>query len=373
MLSPLAIAVNSLTARWAATCSGESTVMSGAAVWPLLACLASAADGRGRAELMDAIGADPSAASAVQGILDGSPAITSALGLWARNDVPVLLPGVLGELTGDPAVDQPRLDAWAAAQTGGAIPAMPIATNEETALVLAAAMTVRTTWLRPFIDDVECVESGPWAGRDLAVLRRCTAILDRVRVAETPAGLVTAVRVMGTGGIDVHLLLGEESSKAAEVLATEPRVLPGVPLGSGPGITVSTVPADSPDDILTLTVPRFSITSAHDLLAHPEVYGLATVSDQRYGHFPGISAEVPLAISQAAQHVTATFQAEGFQSAAVTAFGAVVGGPAPRLPYRAMHVEVDFTRPFGFLTVERRSGLILTAGWIADPSLPHFD
>ncbi|MEU8145443.1 serpin family protein [Nonomuraea sp. NPDC048901] len=317
----LAAAVNVLTARWATTCSGESAVMSGVGAWPLLAYLATAADGPGRVELQDAIGMDATAAApaarAVLAALNASPAIKAALGLWTRHDLPLrptwaaaLPAGMRGELTGDTSADQLQLDAWAARQTDGAIPTMPVSVTEETLLVLASALTVRTTWLRPFTEGATLVEAGPWADREIVVLRRSTRVLNRVQVADTPAGPLTMFRIMGTGGIDVHLLLGHDFRKVADVL------------------------------------------------------------NPARGHFPGISTE-PLAIAQARQNATATFQAHGFEAAAVTAMGAVAAGIAPRPPYRARRVDVDFTRPFGFLAVDRRSRLILTAGWVAEPETEH--
>ncbi|TQS21604.1 serpin family protein [Microbispora sp. KK1-11] len=380
-------AVNALTARWAATCSGETVVMAGSAVWPLLAYLAAGVDGREREELQDAVGMDGTIASqaarTVLSIMDGSPAVRAALGLWFRADLPLrpdwiaMLPaGVHGELTSDPAADQLRLDRWADEQTGGLIPAMPLKVTDEMLLVLAMALTVRTTWLRPFTDGVGVFEGGPWAGREIHVLRRTTRVLDRARVAETPAGLLTLLRVMGTGGIDVHLVLGEDSAKPGQVLTAGIDMVAGrrtaieadlLSAGApGPGMTVRFVRAHAPEDLLDVTVPRFSISSTHDLLGLPEVFGLTTVTDVTRGHFPGISTE-PLAVTQAQQNAFATFEATGFESAAVTAVGVAAGGVVPRHPYRVRRIDLDFSRPFGFLTVDRRTRLILTAGWIAEP------
>jgi hypothetical protein len=62
---------NALTARWAATVGdGDTTALSGAGVWPLLAYLAWAADGAGRDELAAAVGMDPEdAQEAATGLL----------------------------------------------------------------------------------------------------------------------------------------------------------------------------------------------------------------------------------------------------------------------------------------------------------------
>lgn len=330
--------VNELTARWAAALgSGESSVLSGACVWPLLACLAAAADGPGRGELSRAVGADVTAVPGVLQALRG-PAVRAAVGLWTARTLPLrpswlatLPPGLRGELTGDPAADRRRLDTWASEQTGGLIPAMPVAPAEHLRLVLAGALTVRTTWLRPFEDGFAVFDSGPWAGRELAVLRRGTAALDRLRVVDTPSGLLTMLCAMGSGGVDVHLLLGEQD-QPGEVLTAGIAALNAPSVGmSGPGVNVAVVPSYTRDETLTVTVPRFTVHSAHDLLRLPEVFGLGAVTDARHGHFPGISPE-PLAIDQAAQAAVAVFSATGFESASVTVFAAVPGGVLPRRP-----------------------------------------
>lgn len=383
-------AVNALTARWVQTWPGGSVVMAGAGAWPLLAHLASVAEGQGRKELQEAIGTDAATASQaarnVLSIMDRSTAIRAALGLWSRPDLPLhpawittLPAGMYGELTSDPTADQYRLDTWTKEQTGGLIPAMPLQLADDVLLVLAMALTVRTTWLRPFTDGIDLFEVGPWAGSEIHVLRRSTHILDRARVADTPSGPLMMLRVMGTGGIDVHLVLGDDSMKPGHVLSAGMDVLAArhpttpasfLPAGNpGPGMTVRHVRDHAPDDVLNVTVPRFTITSTHDLLKLPEVFGLATVTDTSRGNFPGISTE-PLAITQAQQNAVATFSATGFESAAITGFAAVAG-MAPPPPHRARHIDLDFSHPFGFLAVDRRSRLILTAGWVAEPEIPH--
>ncbi len=306
--------------------------MAGAGAWPLLAHLASAADGPGRRELREAVGMDAATASqaaqAVLSIMDGSTAIRSALGLWTRPDLPLrpawlaaLLAGLHGELISDPAAGRLRIDAWADEQTGGLVPAMPLQLTDSVLLVLAMALTVRTTWLRRSPNGTDLFESGPWAGREIHVLHRRTHVLDRAGVADTPAGPLTLLRVMGTGGIDVHLVLGDDSMKpghvltaAIDVLAGRHPTTPATLLGAGspgPGLTVRHGRDRPPDDVLNVTVPRFTISSAHDLLGLPEVFGLAIVTDPDRGHFPGISPQ-PLAVTQARQNAVATFQATGW-------------------------------------------------------------
>lgn len=77
-------------------------------------------------------------------------------------------------------------------------------------------------------------------------LRRESALLDRIGVADTPDGHVTELKGFGDTGIDVHLVLGEEHMTPGQVLragvdtlARRHPVLPGPQLpyggaGSGP-------------------------------------------------------------------------------------------------------------------------------------------
>ena len=155
-------AANALTVRWAAAvCSpAQSTVLSGAGVWPLLGLLAAGAAGPGERELRQAIGVtsgDPiDAAESLLEEMASAPAVQSALGLWTARRLRLnpqwagrLPAGTRGELTGDPGRDQELLNAWARERTDGLIPAMPVEVDAATRLVLAGALTIRTTWDEP--------------------------------------------------------------------------------------------------------------------------------------------------------------------------------------------------------------------------------
>jgi serine protease inhibitor len=118
---------------------------------------------------------------------------------------------------------------------------------------------------------------------------------------------------------------------------------------------------------LELTTVEFTLTGEHDLLHDPAIFGLEAASDTSSSHFPGISA-TPLAVDSAEQSVTATFSAEGFRAAAVTAMGIMfMGAHAGDLPYEQTSVKAFFDRPFGFLAVHRETRLVLAAGWVTDP------
>ncbi|MEV0257418.1 serpin family protein [Streptomyces sp. NPDC050732] len=381
-------AVNDLTSRWAATTPVDrGTVFSAPGVWPLLAFLADGASGAARTELADAVGlpADEAAAAAREllAAMDRVRGLDAALGLWTRrtltlrdawrDGVPV---EALGVLTGDPGKDGAALDAWAAERTGGRIERMPARPDKDTEFVLASALALRTEWIRPFEDSVTAPVAGPWRDRFLAALRRSTSLLDRVGVAQTSAGAVTELKVLGNTGVDVHLLLGEDHmgpgqvlGAGVDVLARRVAVAPGtqLPYGEvGPGLEVSRVRSlfPHPPTLHVTTVP-FTLTAQHDLMKRHELFGLTSARDATRGHFPGIAAE-PVALRQGEQTATATFSARGFRAAAVTAFDAAAMG-MPEERYITTDVDATFDRPFGFLAVHRTSRLVLAAGWVTDP------
>ncbi|MFC4053904.1 serpin family protein [Actinomadura syzygii] len=381
-------ASNDLTARWARdACDGTTTVLSGAGAWPLLAFLAAAAREPGRGELQQAVGVDASGAERhardLLALLAGGTATTAALGVWTLADLPVeqwwrdAVPAeARGELTGDPAADQAQLDEWVTRNTDGRLTGMPVEVRDDTGLVLATALSIATRWREPFEDAPLVPEGGPWAGRDrpAAGLFVNTPEVDRLALAEaTPAGPVTLLTVTGEDDVDVILCLGEPGRPAGEVVAHALAAADGRhELSQGaellekaaPGVRVRTIAAFEPGTRLNVTAARFDVAASHDMLARAGLFGLATVStaDPR-GHLPGISS-APLAVAQAVQDVNATFSAEGFRAAAVTAMSvALMGFPMAE----ARVLDVRFDRPFGFFARHRPSGLVLLAGWVAEP------
>lgn len=384
-------AVNALTTSWAGHAATEEagTVFTAAGVWPLLALLADGAAGPARIELTQALGipADAAAGAAREllAALDGVRGLRAATGLWARRELPLeerwtdrLPDGTRGALTGDDDIDRKALDAWAADRTGGLIEKMPVHLDRETRLVLASALALRLRWIQPFDAGYTMPGEGPWADRPLLALRRSTALLDRVRVARAPSGPVTVLEVVGDGGVDVHLVLGEPQATPGRTLqagiAAVTRAVPStgaslLPEGNpGPGLHIGTVGSTEPQHRLDITTVAFDVRAEHDLLAPARLFGLESASDDRFGHFPGISSE-HLAVASARQSALARFHAEGFEAAAVTAVAlGAAGCGMPRLRYRIRRAQVVFDRPFGFLAVHRTSRLVLAAGWVTDPA-----
>lgn len=382
--APAVQAANTLTARWCSRLGGEDGedyALSGAGLWPLLALLASAADDPAAAELAAAIGrpADGAQQEALEiiDLLRGGQSTSAALGIWTRKGVPLnehwaspLPDGVIGPLT-----NQAALDRWADEQTGGLIEKFPIGIDDRTLLVLASALTARVRWRTPFEsyprgdadDDWSPENPGP---ADQQSLSRTTYDLSIAAVLDDT---VTRVVVEGDGDVDVHLLLGTDQPPA-EILGVGLRELSGqaqVRLAAdtgdrgGPGLTAERLKSHRRKDILRLSLPSFEINTKHDLLDNPDLFGLRLLTDTTTSHLPRLSP-IPLAISGGAQDVLARFFAEGFEAAAVTAFGAV-GSALPEERYEVTYARVDFGRPFGFLAVHRPSRLAVVAGWVKSP------
>ncbi|MFI6459308.1 serpin family protein [Streptomyces sp. NPDC050538] len=381
-------AANRLTARWADAVTGGS-VFSAAGVWPLLAFLADGASGAARAELADAVGmpADQAAAAAREllAAMGSMPGLNSALGLWTRPELAVreewragLPADTHGVLAGDLQVCQKELDSWAAERTDGLIERMPVTLDPGVLMVLASALALRTEWPRPFSELRLGPDAGPWQGRQLVGLYRTGVRLDRVGVVSGPHGYVTELKVPGDNGIDVHLLLGEPRMTPGQVLGTGVDVLGRrlavVPSGQlpygdvGPGLRVEQQRCAIPQPPeLHVTTVAYDMRARHDLLDLPGLFGLTTAKDTGAGHFPGISPN-PLAIGQAEQSAMAQFGALGFRAGAVTAIAGYGAGVRPDLRHTTTVVTALFDRPFGFLAVHRESRLILTAGWVTDPT-----
>lgn len=382
-------AVNELTARWARSLPAGNTVVSGLGLWPLLAILATAADEPGRTELAEAAQLDAAEGSgqalALIEAIEGSADLHAALGVWVHEQLKLaesfdgVMPAPLrGMLTGAASADKPKLDAWAAQHTHDLIREMPIDITPDLMLVLASALSLRTTWVRPFKEQIRRVYDGPWSGGSWHWLERVDGDLDAVR----RYGDLTVITVAGDADVDVLLGVGGSSAAQpdvlAELLAASARPADGVPgsqlIAQGQprqevaaGVTIGLTTAAEPD--LKLTLPSFSVEAEHDLMEQRALFGLGAVTSDpgTSGHFSAISP-VPLAVGQAKQKVLARFFATGFEAAAVTSMGLMrTSMPMDQAP----RLDVSLDRPFGFVAVLRDSRLPIVAGWVAQPTEPE--
>ncbi|MEV6417551.1 serpin family protein [Kribbella sp. NPDC051718] len=377
-------AVNRLTSRWVRSLQPGNTVVSGLGLWPLLAMLATAADEPGRAELAEAAGVDAASgareAVELMAAVDSAADLHAALGVWVHEQLKLsesfdsVVPAALsGTLTGDAGADKAKLDAWAAEHTDGLIREMPLDVTPDLAVVLASALSLRTTWVRAFKEQVKRQHDGPWAGGSWHWLERSDRDLSSVRLYDG----VTVVTVVGDADVDVLLGIGAAEASSGDVLAgllaaslAVDGGVGGAELlargGAAPGVSVGTTTAPAPE--VRVSLPAFNVQVEHDLLASRELFGLSAVTSppRGTGHFSAISPE-QLVVGQARQTVLARFFATGFEAAAVTAIGLM---RASMQTSRSQRLEVSLDRPFGFVAVHRASRLPVVAGWIDQPTEP---
>ncbi|GAA2094513.1 hypothetical protein GCM10009759_22080 [Kitasatospora saccharophila] len=381
--------VNALGARWGRELDfAAGQVWTALGVWPLLAALAAGADGPARAELAGALGVPaeqaPALARELLARVNEVPGCAAALGLWTADEVEVepgwparLDASMWGKLTGDEAKDRAALDGWARERTGGLVERIPVELSGAL-LVLASALTVRTKWAKPFRADRSMTDLGPWAWREYT---RLTAsgpeLYERIAVARTSAGPVVEVRVVGDGEVDVHLVLGPEAAGPGAVVAAGFELLSGaarrtpvadLPDGAAwPGLELESVESSARRNSGTLQTVAFRVRAEHDLLAHADLFGLGTAAGPGH-HFPGISRSVPLVVGGAGQAAVAEFSAKGFEAGAVTAVALTRSASSGLFRFRSRRATARFNRPFAFLAVHRPTGLVLVAGWVAEPA-----
>jgi serine protease inhibitor len=385
-LTPAEVAAaNAVTRRWFTERSAVPAVGSGLGVWPLLAALATGAVDGTRDELLEAAGIDTEQAATIPGALLGAarsaPAIRLALAVWAGARVTLdpewttgLPVDAVGSLTGDPAADKAALDEWASRHTGGLIEAMPLDFSRPIDLVLASALSVRTTWATPFQDTGRVFKQGPWAG--LGRCRALTATLndDVLRVADD----ASVLSVPGDGDIDVLLGLGRDDLTPQAVMSALVDAATDAAWGRSStelavgeravGVEVTEYKAMRPQtgpevDVQTV---RFKLDSDLDLSEDAAALGLVLASDKDLARFDRLAAE-PVYVSQAKQACTAVFSATGFEAAAVTAIAMTRAAGIPKLNHRHVRASVRFDRPFAYLARHRPSGLILIGGWVDRP------
>jgi serine protease inhibitor len=385
-------AVNDLTIRWARSLPPGNTVVSGLGVWPLLALLATGADEPGRTELAAAAGVDAANGStdAIRLIeaIEESADLHAALGVWVSEQLKLaesfdaVMPAPLvGMLTGNPSVDKPKLDAWAAEHTDDLIRELPLELDPDVLLVLASALLLRTTWVRPFTEQIRRVPDGPWSG-SWHWLERVDSDLDAVRRYTHPsAAWLTVATIAGDADVDVLLGIGQPQTSQADVLAGLLDVIahPGggesgralIEQGEpgsevAPGVRIGQTTSARPD--VRVSLPSFSVEVEHDLTRSRELFGLTAVTADPgdHGHFSALSP-TPLRLGQAKQKVLARFFATGFEAAAVTAMAMT---RAAMITTKQRRLELALDRPFAFTAVLRESRLPIVAGWVETPTQP---
>lgn len=377
---PLTKAINDLAERWIATLPDRPTVFSPAGVWPLMAILADAATGIVAEDLKEALRYHPAdgtgpleAAVKVLDWLRETPGLNGAVGLWIHRTfsvkqewldrVPATSRGILHG-----AGDKAKLDMWTRENTDGLIDEFPREADNLGDFILASTIVLQTTWLDIFEQE----------GKSQLV--RTTQGLDIVRTD----GQVTVVRIEGKAGNssskpkhDVYLVLGIKGEPPSTVLGKGLLLIRYAPKKTtyeqakrlfGPGISVRQVERHEPPDdgkpFVTVYTHAFEVTGDHELVGNP-VFGLERAAEPG-SHFPGIT-DGELGIDGVSQVAVAHFTESGFSAAAVSdpcwfgSFAEPIG--------KATCIDVKFKRAFGFIAIDRKTGVVTFGGWVTNKDL----
>lgn len=380
-VNPLSKAINDLAECWIATLPDKPTVFSPAGVWPILAILADAAEGPVADDLKEALCYHPTdgtgpleAAIKVLDWLRETPGLNGAIGVWLRctlnvkkewlERVPATSRGILHG-TGDKA----KLDMWTREHTEGLIDEFPLEPLSD--FILASTIVLQTEWLEEF-------DCGPQS--------QLTCRVQGLDIVRTD-GEVTVVRLEGKAGEyssrpkhDVYLVLGFKGEPASTVLGKGLSLIRRTPKKttyeqakrlSGPGISVRQVERHEPPDdgkpFVNVYTHAFEVTGDHDLTENP-VFGLQRVGALA-SHFPGIT-DGELGISEGTQVSVAKFTESGFSAAGVA--GDVGFGCFAEPMGRATCIDVKFKRAYGFLAIERKTGVVTFGGWVTKDVLTRW-
>jgi hypothetical protein len=361
-------AVTGLTRRWVATLPADDDwVVSGLGAWAVLAPVLAGASGRARRELEGALAVSGDEAGPAATAMHASIGATAGLwisgGLWTRPGLDPkreFVESVAPMVVDTFPEDRTAFDDWVRDATAGILKRFPMDVDPESLMVLASVVAAAAPWSQPFVEGPDRWLSQTRFDLDSAAILR--------------SGDASTIRVVcrTRSEFDVHLVVGRGAESPATVLGLglaahdgRTEVVPGSKLrtrhGGGPLTVTMERRPDGP--VLEVSTPAFDIASDHDLLEQHELFGLSAARDATIGHFPGI-CDAALAVESAAQSAVARFTAAGFEAASATAIGLQVAS-APARVRRVRVVRVVFDRPFGFLAVQRESGVACFAGWVA--------
>jgi serpin B len=254
------------------------------------------------------------------------------------------------DFLGDPNAALDAINAWGSSHTDGIIPRMLTEVPAETRLVLANAVYLKAKWEEEF----EAEETSPGTfhrGDGKGVQAEFMHQVDQFRYG------------VGPGYKAVELPYRASSLSLLAVL----------PVGSGvarlerrlreTGGLAGVVHRLAPETV-EMSLPRFHLRTEASLVAPLEALGMKLPFTEA-ADFSGIAAE-PLKIGQVEHVADIDVDEEGTEAAATTGVG-IVATSAPAPPIDS--VTFNANRPFLFFVRDDKSGAILFAGRLADPSI----
>lgn len=357
--------------RYTSTCRAglrqeQTSAISHAGLWLLLAGAAEHATGESRNALERTLGLPAALASeaARQLLAEPHPTVAAAAAAWAAADART-------PLTTDGGIpSQAELDAWASEHTRGLIESFPVEVDGATRLLLATALVLEPEWTERLVPD----EHG-----DLTLAGGLQTI-----VHTRAAGPVAVAKPHTCDAVDVVSIAAEPGVPPSRVWEAVDEV---VALLNAGALRHGARPADLPSEsaiwrswidedavVLTSTVETlptddfgryrlwrsrlrpWATEAALDLTEAP---GVAEVARTALPDEPG--AEVTCT-----QAVRAEYDADGFRAAAVTALMSRMSAPASTT-ITAERVELDLTGPHAVVAIARGGaweGIPLVSAWV---------
>jgi len=266
-----------------------------------------------------------------------------------------------------------QMNAWVKEQTAGRVSDLvsPSSIRPDTRLVLIAALYFKASWLEPF--------SRSNTGQARFTRRDGSRIEIPMMNLEAPLGhAITAsaevveLRFLSPSHVTTK---GRTSAERAGREREGPRfsmllALPKSRLEEVPFDEISRIstvrpgPHGSWNPEVSLSVPRFKIDSRFDLIADLAAMGMLDMASTS-ADFSRITDSEALWLDEVTHQAIIDVDEEGATAAAATMIrGAPLDASVTPPP-----IVVRFDRPFLFLLRENRSGAVLIAGWVEDPSL----
>lgn len=248
------------------------------------------------------------------------------------------------DFAGDNSGALKAIDDWTSRQTHGKIRKLFDQLDRSTVLVLANAIYFHAAWATPF--DKNLTTGGTFTTADGTPVQ--------VKYMSGRAGLQTAV---GDGYQAVQLPYQGGRFAALAIMPTSGS-LTGFVAGLTPGKIASI--ASSLQAGSNVKLPRFTTTSKIDLVPVLKALGMTTAFTDS-ADLSGLSDRISTKVDQVIQRVYLGVGEKGTTAAAATGISIRPTGAGPTS-------EVVFDHPFLFLVRDSRTGTVLFASEVQDPS-----
>jgi serpin B len=249
----------------------------------------------------------------------------------------------------DPDAARNAINTWAKSTTGGAVTELaPRGTiTERTRMVGTSATDIRAPWETPF--DPQQTTDQPFTTID------GTVVETPMMAANLQSGILIA---SGAGWQAVELAyLGQELSML--VVLPDAGHFPQF-LAELDGHRLSSIVQALTPATVDVRLPRFQFASQLTLNDALRSMGAPNAFTPRESDFSGITDDEPLYLDAVLHQTFVSIDEEGTESRGATVQERDVTKPP------AVRVTVD--RPFVFAIRDRRSGLVLSAGWVVEPN-----